>query len=155
MTEKSIRHAFTAKAGELDAEIFLLSNSARQEFHAIQAAGDRQQREMREEQGKRRPGEIETVLRQINTEHAALKPRPSWQVRSQRKTPAERQAAAEHKVDRRHAAEIATLNQQHRQEQDEFLARKKQERLSREVETARAKSSKATPSLKRDFDRSR
>lgn len=155
MTEKSIRPAFTANAGEIEMEIFLLSDSDRQEFHAMQGEGDRLHQKLKEEQGRRRPGEVHAALLEATTEHMKSKLRPPWPARRPRQTQAERQATAEHKVDRRHVAEMAVLAQRLGQERNEFLARKKQERLLREAAASRAKSSKATPSLKRDFDRSR
>ena len=157
MTEKSIRPAFTAKAGELEMEIFLLSDSARQELHAIQAENNRQQQQLQEEHSKRRPKEVHEAWLQANTERVEPKLRPPWPTRHERKTQAERQAIAEHKVDRRHAAEIVALNQRHRQQQDEFLTRQRHDRLLREAiaKEARIKARAPIPLLKRDFDRSR
>lgn len=132
-----------------------MSDSARQEFQAMQIQDDRQQRALLEEQHWRKPGEVEMALLKANTEHAKPSPRPLWSIRRQRPTQEELKAVAEYKIDRLHAAEMSVLRKQQRQQQDDFLIQQRRKRLLREKEEVHKNLRETLPSLKRDFDRSR
>lgn len=154
MTEKSISPAFSAKTGERDLEIFLLSDASRKEFRRIQEMGAAEARKQRAEQEARKDADRREAARQIRIERQKLdlKPPSHWQGRGRKESYIQREA--ERRVESQNRAADEALAQQQRAHEDVFLVQQREQRLSREVQERETRS-RSPPDLKRDFDRAR
>ena len=161
MSDKPVSVDFSAKAGERDLEIFLLSDAARKAFRELQEKAAKEHKQLDAEQQKRREEDVRAAKRDISAERPKPEYAPKWKAPQKARKDSDVQAVAEHRVDSSNAAARNGLAHEQRQCEDAFLAQQKEERLLRQAQDSQrrdaelARERRPPPELKRDFDRAR
>ena len=154
MTEKQISPDFSAKAGERELEIFLLSDSARKEWREMQKDSAEAGQKLRTQQQARQQEDIRAAARTIRAERHKPELAPDW--RPARKQPKETEVQREalRRVESKNAVAQKALAEQHRVREDAFLAAQKTQRVEREAQAQETRN-RSPPAVQRDFDRAR
>jgi hypothetical protein len=155
MTDKRVRQDFSTSRGDREFEIFMLPDSARKELLKIRKEAKMECEQLRQHQTQRYKGDLEAAQREIRTDRAAPHLRP-WGQRRSRLSTYEVETLAERVVTMRNEREMNDFGSAHRQREDDFLAKHKEERMLREaMDRSPPREREQSINLKKDFDRSR
>lgn len=153
MTDKRAGQDFETSRGSREFEVFMLPDKVRKEFFKLRDEAGKELEQLRKDQRGRSEEDVRTAKREIGVQQ--LKPilAPSW-ARRRGPNAHEVKAAAEQLVFLRNEKAAEDLKLIHRQREDDFLAREREERVFREM--GRSSPSKdRTVEARRDFDKSR
>lgn len=161
MSKDTIGPTFTLTTNERQLEIFLMRDRERKEFQRMVDEHNRVEKKAAAEREKREKEDVAAEERALRTERLKLDHTPPWVLPMHKQREADIQAEAQRRVDARNAAAAQALEERHRAEQDDFIARQREERLQREAaerasrEASQDRAKEAAPAMLQEFERVR